>query len=91
MVSTPKSYTVATKYHRFGQSVSPKCTNKEDNTSELLVALKALQKDIKKVDKTHVLYVDDGPALATSKPGCLTLQCTDTAMVMHLHPLQMDK
>lgn len=49
----------------------------QNNTDDMINALTALEKKTKSVNKTHVLYIDDGPGLETPKPGCLTLQCTD--------------
>ena len=61
--------------------------DKNKNTENMVQALQLLANDIKKVHKTHVLYVDDGPALTSAKPGCLTLQCADTTKGGALTPI----
>lgn len=50
---------------------------KEDNIQTMINVLEGLRRDIKPVDQTYLLYVDDGPGLVSEKPGCLMLQCKD--------------
>lgn len=45
------------------------------NVQAMAQALEVLKDGVKLVEKTHILYVDDGPGLSSPKQGCLTLQC----------------
>lgn len=53
-------------------------SQKKSNEKKMIDTLMVLEKNIKPLQNTHLLYIDDGPGLEKTIPGCLTLQCTGT-------------